>query len=273
MLDDFVLSWQRRLWDAERFGLTPAKLVKRLTTEPGPRVLCISLPKAGTHLLERAICRLPGLRRKVLPTVHDANIDRWGELGDVLASLSVGQVAVAHLGFSPERLDSLIHTETRGFFVIRDPRDIVVSQASYIMSKPKHPQHQVFTAEKDQRSRILRAIRGNAATGLDSVGARLRLYQGWLCPQLHLVRFEELIGGRGQGTDQTQTEVLRGVCRHLGVALGPEAFERLATGVFSQASPTFHRGAVGGWRDVFDDETAEAFEDEAGEELRRYGYS
>ena len=43
----------RRWWTLERFGFTPAKLARRAAPGKGPKVFCVSVPKAGTHLLER----------------------------------------------------------------------------------------------------------------------------------------------------------------------------------------------------------------------------
>ena len=45
----------RQLWTAQRFGLTPRKLAGRAARAGVPRVLVVSLPKAGTHLVERAV--------------------------------------------------------------------------------------------------------------------------------------------------------------------------------------------------------------------------
>lgn len=271
-MDRLLLSLRRKLWDAQRFGLTPGKLLERFGSADLPRVVCISLPKAGTHLLERAVCRVPGISRKVLPTVHDSNIQRWGGLESVLSGLRGGQVVVAHLSFSEERLDTIQAHQARGFFVIRDPRDIVVSQATYIISKKDHPQHAVFAAEPDHVARVLRAIRGNPATGLDSMGVRLRRYAGWLESELLTVRFEDLIGERGRGDAASQARLISAIAAQLGVEASRAQISELQRGLFSSASPTFSRGQAGGWREVFDERLIAAFNEEAGAELARYGY-
>src|SRR2546427_9566314 len=113
-------------WTFERFGLTPGKLARRVADTGAPRVFCISIPKAGTHLLERALCLHPRLYRKLLPTFNDNNIRRWGGLGTVLAKLRPGQILISHLHFRPE-YRSLLHAGgIRCIFLIRDPRDIIV---------------------------------------------------------------------------------------------------------------------------------------------------
>jgi len=51
----------RHAWTFRRFGLSPRKLVARIGNRTEPPILCVSLPKAGTHLLERALCLHPRL--------------------------------------------------------------------------------------------------------------------------------------------------------------------------------------------------------------------
>jgi len=46
---------RRFAWDLERFGLTPGKLVAHVINRTEPRVVVISVPKAGTHLVERIL--------------------------------------------------------------------------------------------------------------------------------------------------------------------------------------------------------------------------
>ncbi|MFT4572555.1 MAG: hypothetical protein ACI91F_003459, partial [Candidatus Binatia bacterium] len=261
----------RWLWNAERFGVTPTKLAQRAAVPGLPPVLSISLPKAGTHLLERALCRTPGLRRKLLPTIHDANIERWGELGSVLKRLGPGQIAVGHLAHSHERAEAIRHHSVRAVFMIRDPRDIVISQAHYIMSRTDHPQHRAFASAPDLASRVLIAIRGNAT--LDSLGTRLRAYSGWCDDdQVFTVRFEDLVGPDGGGDQARQSEALRGLYRHLGIVPSDEQMADIQAGLFAPTSPTFRHGLIGKWREVFDETLTAAFREDADAELAAYGY-
>src|SRR5207237_5238920 len=88
-------------WTLRRFGLTPGKLVRRASDRDAPRVFCVSIPKAGTHLLERALCLHPRLYRKLLPTVADDNIGRWCGFDNLLRRIRPGEVVASHLRFAP----------------------------------------------------------------------------------------------------------------------------------------------------------------------------
>ena len=83
-----------------------------------------------------------------------------------------------------------------------------------------------------------------------------------------MVRFEELIGARGGGNDETQARTIRAIYDHLGLAVPARLSERL----FSSASPTFRRGQIGGWRESFDAGLEALFQQEAGNWMEVYGY-
>src|SRR4029077_11678276 len=96
-------------WSLERFGMSPAKLRYRVWDPGAPKVLCVSIPKAGTHLLERAICLHPKLYRKLLPTVSDENVHRWGGHSGLIAKMHPGLVVTAHLRFHPGYSEMIAH--------------------------------------------------------------------------------------------------------------------------------------------------------------------
>ncbi len=156
----------RQWWTAQRFGLTPRKLAGRVARAGVlPRVLVVSLPKAGTHLVERAVCLHPRLYRRFLPTLNPENVGRRG-LAGVVRAQRPGQVVVAHLPFDPAYPALLADVKT--LFVIRDPRDMAVSLAHYIESRGDHPLHFAYS-ERPGRALADRARdprrRGGAPAG------------------------------------------------------------------------------------------------------------
>jgi len=257
----------KRWWTAERFGLTPRKLAGRAARAGLPRVLVVSLPKAGTHLVERAVCLHPRLYRRFLPTLNPENVGRDGLAGAV-RMLRPGQVLVSHLPFDPSYPELLEDVKT--LFAIRDARDIAVSLAHYIGGRRDHPLHFAYTGRPDARSRIELAILGDAdarppAPSLESL---LAGFAGWLESGALVVRFEELIGSRGGGDDHLQEQTIRSIYDHLGM----QAPARLSERLFSSASPTFRRGRIGEWRESFDPDLEALFEREAGGWMDVYGY-
>jgi sulfotransferase 6B1 len=262
------------VWTLERFGLMPPKLRYRvISDQQAPRVLSVSLPKAGTHLLERALCLHPSLYRKLVPTVWPEALDRrWGSLAGLLRTLSPGQITVAHIPFEEGYPQVLARMKATALFMIRDPRDIALSEAHYVVKHPEHPYYQRFAEVPDLRGRIALAIDGDRAIGLESIIDRLDLYQGWLRGSALVVRFEDLVGPEGGGDVDRQRHLVEAIYRHLGVDAGPELVERACSRLFSSDSPTFRRGAIGGWRTQFDDELLDHFRTAVGDLAERYGY-
>ncbi|MFW6060064.1 MAG: hypothetical protein ACODAQ_07765 [Phycisphaeraceae bacterium] len=262
---------QRHWWNLARFGFTPAKLAVRWSAREAPRVVSLSVPKAGTHLLERALVLHPRLHRAVRRTLQDIDPARWAELDALLARLRPGQVVMGHLGYTPRRRRAIERAGVKGLFLIRDPRDLPVSDAFYIARRRRHFRHHLF-AGKPLRERIRLAIEGDARHGMPDIGARLARYAGWLEAGFELVRFEDLIGPRGGGSSERQHRQLRAIYRHLGLETDEPWISHVAERLFCHHSPTFRRGAVGQWRAYFDDELKARFNAVAADQLARYGY-
>ena len=232
----------------------------------------MSLPKAGTHLLERALCLHPHLYRKILATVWPEALDRWAGLEGLLRTVGPGQVIVAHLPFEPDYPGAMAATNTGALLLVRDPRDIVVSQAHYAVTRPDHPFHEAFARCNTLEERIGVAIDGDEQTGLMSVAERLERYAGWMDAVAFVVRFEDLIGPNGGGDVERQQLAVQGMYRHLDVESDDALVERVCRQLFSGDSPTFRRGSIGGWRSQFDDDLRSRFDAAAGDQLIAYGY-
>lgn len=235
-------------------------------------MFCVSIPKAGTHLLERALCLHPRLYRKVLPTVSDETIDKYGDLGGLLERVRQGQVIVSHLRFDPEYPSILARREAHAIFLIREPRDIVVSQVHYVSKTGGHRHHDAFAAEPGMKEKLRLAIAGDPAAGVASIRERLDAYAGWLGSGCLVVRFEDLIGPDGGGDRPSQLRALGSIYRFLGLKADEAFIGSVGDVLFSPASPTFRKGSIGQWRNVFDPELETLIADRAGESMMRYGY-
>ncbi len=262
----------RPLWNAERFGLTPVKLRARLFDKAAPSIVSNSLPKAGTHLLERALCLHPRLYRPVRRTLHDGMVERVGDLTTAVPELGPGHVLVTHLSHTEEREQALKAAGVRSLFLVRDPRDIVISQANYVIREEKHSLHEAVSSVSDYQERLRRLITGHRPSGIPGLKVRLAEYAGWLNTESLLVRYEELIGAAGGGNADRQRAILREIFSFIGLEVNDQELSVLAARTFSSVSPTFRRGRIGQWREYFDETTLEIFEAEAGELAELYGY-
>ena len=53
-----------------------------------PIIFSNSVPKAGTHLVERLLCLHPNYYRKILPTLNEQNLSKYGNFESILKKLN-----------------------------------------------------------------------------------------------------------------------------------------------------------------------------------------
>ena len=265
-------SFRKHWWTLERFGLTPTKLAHRFGVQERPKIMCISVPKAGTHLLERALCLHPKLYRKILPTLTVNNWDKYGGLDAILKQQRPGEVLVSHIFYNPAYLEALDRHGVKIIFVVRDPRDIVVSQVFYMMRNTEHRCHQAINSLDSMNQRLKFVIEGPPNRCELPVGETLELFSGWLSSDCLVVRYEDLIGPHGNGRLETQLRVLEQIYEFVGMPVSDDWLLELSDRLVSTVSPTFRKGSTKDWQRHFTPEITETFLRETGDALQRYDY-
>ncbi|MBT0768283.1 hypothetical protein KIH74_05075 [Kineosporia sp. J2-2] len=91
----------------------------------------------------------------------------------------------------------------------------------------------------------------------------------WRHPDVVRVRYEELVGPRGGGSEQAQTAAVQRVLDHLGSGRDPL---EVARKLYSEASWSFYSGGQGGWRERFSPRMRAAFAERYALVLETYGY-
>lgn len=263
---------------------------------PPPRVLLNGPPKSGTHLLSDCVALMPKMvfsgRHFALsefvtgPVVqtsgHDSGIYpalEGSRLERFLARCPQGMFVTAHAAFHPDLKD---FTEELGFkqiLLLRDPRDLVVSQAFYIKREPLHHHHRHYTEVlKSDEERIMTCIRGFEAgvsndIPLLSVSELFAGFVPWLDDASTLVvRFEDLIGSRGGGDIENQLASIRHIGEFIGRPLGHGQAERIAGKMYGKGSLTFRKGQTGDWRNHFTEAHRRTFKETMGDMLIGLGY-
>lgn len=256
-----------------------------------------SLPKSGTHLLEKVITglgdfkygnlhldtKLTGLHATnkscgpLMPAgVENPHLVASDPVRQWLKQLQEHEYATAHMPFSPAFNAVIQQLGLRMVLILRDPRDVVVSHAHYVASTPVHFLYEVYQPLSEEE-RLMASIAG---VGAGEVHAPMcldirRRYQnmlGWCAqPYVYTTYFEKLVGPDGGGNAQIQEREIAAIARHLGYELQPEKAQSIARGAFG-ASATFHKGQIGGWRERFSAEHKKVFKRIAGQLLVDLGY-
>ncbi|SCL29083.1 Sulfotransferase domain-containing protein [Micromonospora pallida] len=188
-----------------------------------------------------------------------------------------GRAALA-LFHSYPRFENISKPGTyRAFFVIRDPRDIVIS--SYFSLRNSHapmgdiPQARKALQEMPMKEGLLFVINRLSERYL------FKQLRSWaVAPKsetFRLFRYEDLTGER-------QLDEVDQLMRHCGITLPPAeleallsrySFSRMRKGQESPGQVSHYRkGKAGDWRNHFDDEIYEAFAAATGNLVRVLGY-
>jgi len=165
----------------------------------------------------------------------------------------------------------------------RDPRDICVSRSHWATladSDAYTPRLQFerivnsrFSSHEELLTSIIRGDQLSADPSSQlawSVGDMFRESRAlFFHPAVHKVRFEDLVGARGGGTETAQFTAISGLASFLGVSANTAD---IAQSAFSQQALTFRRGQIGGYRAAFSDAHHQLFNDLHSDILKDYGY-
>ncbi len=261
--------WAGRLGDLGHKVLGPRR---------GPRVVVTTVPKSGTHLLLSALRQLPGIR--VCPEIVLGKLSPARKIRRI-ERLGPGQVLVGHIVHEPRVGEAIDRGQVKLVVMIRDPRDVVVSLAKYVVRPEIHHRQQDYFARvlKTDEERIMACIRGvggeHAVDGRETpdVGTLFRSYLAWTAERAaHVCRFEDLVGSRGGGSDAAQVAALGRLFAFLELDLDAVEVERIARATFSSTSLTFRKGEIGDWRNHFSPGHRAAFREVTGPLLVELGY-
>ncbi len=250
-------------------GFRPSALSGRVK---GPKVLLNSIPKAGTNLLENALIRLPMLRNAGQRIITSPDILTPDVIKKVV-NISRGQFLNAHLPYYKELEDTLRKNNIRIIFIIRDPRDVVVSWFKYVCNIDcVHQANKYISSLEDDDARLMAAINGVPRV-VEPISQVLDKYANWLESDICMTcRFEDLVGENGGGSTVKQHNLVRNIADFLGLDLSEDELKKVAGGIYSTKSSTFNKGNIGSWHDVFKGEHIKMFKKNAEEALIKYGY-
>lgn len=274
----------RRAWQTLRKGSLSAS----------PVFFANSFPKSGTHLLTQVMHGFTRLGPAVdsgLPAVvtFDGFTGRQRSAAEIMVDLHrflPGDIGYGHVHAFPQATAWLCQPGVAAYFILRDPRDVVVSHVHYVAEMaPGHIHHRYYQDVLQTFDQRLRAsITGVSIEELAKVSddrsvfqplpdirARFAPYLGWLeHPEVLVLRYEDFI------TDQAAmlARVLdHAVGRGFSLAVGRQpAIQALADSIDPSRSPTFRSGKIGGWQKSFTDEHLTLFARITGNLLSDLGY-
>jgi hypothetical protein len=203
--------------------------------------------------------------------LQDRTFDRPFPLGRIITPLYINFESFARLP-KPD--------EHRAFFVVRDPRDLIVSH--YFSSRYSHIDNpgvlddRARLADLPEKEGIIVCLRFMAERGIFDA-LRSWAENSDADPRIKVFRFEDLVGAE-------QPRWMSELMEHCDIRIPQEklrailsrlSFEKLSGGRKRGEEDKFHKyrsGTHGSWKKYFDEDVTHAFEQATGDLTRLLGY-
>jgi hypothetical protein len=257
-----------------------------------PPILVNSIPKAGTNLLRKAVCTLPGVASSA-KHIGESTTTSQSDTSDSVTvgidkpvqvetnkftqkihSLSNASVATCHIPYSRTADEIINSKDISHLVIIRHPAEVALSHVNYILESPNHFAYKRYS-ELSKRECLELSILGSSEINLLSLRERFSRILDWLSySDPFLVRFEDLIGKEGGGSRRRQLRTLRNIADNCRVRVEESELKKCARRIFGGTS-TFQKGRGGqsrGWQDDIERGHFQILESQLGEISRRLGY-
>ncbi len=193
-----------------------------------------------------------------------------------IRSFVPGEIVRGHLYYEPLYAAELARRRAVNFFIYRDPRNVVVSEAHYLREMNRwHRLSPYFRKLPSTEAAITLSITGlnPPVDGLEypNIAARFARYEGWLTLDNCLaIRFEDLAS---ENRDAVIRQMAEFYALHCPENCDADTWvEHMRASIAPQKSHTFRTGQKSGWQKEFTGEQRRLFADLTGDLLIRLGY-
>ena len=243
-------------------------------------ILVNSFPKSGTHLLYQVFfnqCFIKDYKVFIasMPSISKQPIKELDVI-DSVNKITNSELVRSHIYYS-KALDFTIKNKCVHYFIYRDPRDVVVSEANYLFNMNKwHRLHGYFKKYKSLEDRIKFAILGNefhkTNTLYGNINSRYLDYIGWIKnPNVFSVKYEDLIGSHKESKLEEIINYYLLMNNNVSIDF-KQFFLNSISSINPSKSHTFHSGGSGKWKNFFNNEHKDLFKKYAGDLLVNLGY-
>ncbi|MFZ2487405.1 MAG: sulfotransferase domain-containing protein [Anaerolineae bacterium] len=180
-----------------------------------------------------------------------------------LAGIRPGAYLSGHVPWHVKTADIVRANALKQIVIVRDPRDVLVSFVHFVR-RPQHVLSKDFTPLTPDEQLLLALQGGQGSAGTHIVG----MMQGFAAilnwtqeTDVLFVRFEDLIGTQGAGSEQAQRVTVQKIAEYLGLALTDQATDTVCQRAFDTKSATFRRGQIGSWQDELTPQQIQSVQD------------
>jgi hypothetical protein len=265
----FVPKWLRS------WRVTPADLAAR------PPVLANSFPKSGTHLLLQLVNGLPDREDYGAFLGSETSSFQLRERSEsntrhFIKGFVPGEVIRGHLYYEPPYAQALAEQKTVHYFIYRDLRAVVVSEAHYLREMNRWHKLAPYFQKLSIEDAIALSITGFdppvPGVNYPDIAARFSRYRGWLThSDCMCIRFEDLQSEQRDTIVREMAKFYLARCSRADLNL-EECVQAMDSKVAPEKSHTFRSGKKSGWQTEFTEKHHRLFDDIAGKLLLELGY-
>ena len=268
-----------------------------LSIKKSQEFVSFTMPKTGTHLLQPLLEKFTGKQEiwseAIFPQVYIRDIN---VMMDLLSKPNVlplhflqppverralinalnnlqnkHQFLATHAPYTPEMESILLKRNCIVFYVIRDPRDYVISLINHRGASGADVIVDRWFKELNMSQKIRHTIVGTA--WYNSTRTVCDKFMPWRnSPVCCVLRFEKLVGPHGGScTKEEQIAELRKIANALNLKVTDKYLLRIFNESFGTGS-TFRTGTTGNWKKYFSEEDKTLFKQLLGDVLIELGY-
>ncbi|MCX6990409.1 MAG: hypothetical protein NTX49_05035 [Chlamydiae bacterium] len=229
--------------------------------------ICATVPKAGTNLIRKALMSISGESVRWFGMKPFKNADP-----ENFFATSKQKIYITHLFPDMDVIKDLDPSKFAKVLMIRDPRDVMVSFAYHLASKKMWPfgklpdKAQFLNLPWDGQLR--EALLFPPLSPKDTFPFAAEWMQD---PTILVIRFEDLVGSKGGGSDIVQRQTLFALANHIGCPLPWERIDEIASQLFG-GTGTFRSGQIGDYLKSYSPENEALYDELLGQYTEALGY-
>jgi len=232
------------------------------------KVFCNSIPKCGSYLLLRAV--------RLFKKMGDyGTIQKKANKIAAIRSMPENYLMFGHQHNNQKILTTLVNNSIVVLFIMRDPRDMIVSRYHFEKTDKMFNRFNKFhTISKEEAyNTIMRSVlggtNGNTPRRFNIAEYIASFSQYYNHEKVLTVRFEDLIGPKGGGDASAQRAALVKIKKAISSSV---SVDKVAPQMFSVKAETFRKGQINQWKYEFTAANSKLFRSMAGKWLERLGY-
>lgn len=198
---------------------------------------------------------------------------RKAPVNSILKKAKEGEFISGHIGHQQELLDEIIANGFTPIQVIRDPRAVLASFVPYVLGDKNHFLNGLFKSlsSDDRYKAVLDGVTQNNLTQR-SLQSCCEALDPWLNNNNNVlvVKFEDIVGKHGGGSDERQTKVLEQIADALNI--NRESIPHVAESLYGPGRHTFRKGKIDSWKEEIPSSILDRISSEMSIILDKWGY-